>query len=392
MRKMNMFLCASLLLLLALFSWDAKAQSKSFIPVEGANLASKMEAAIRQGNSAATQQRFWTAYAFDVRPGVAIDFEIVDDQGNVNIFEGMTGGWFSGVNVIAGGKTIETRSLGVFLLRARDTGEVVRVDVYNLERPREYSSYPVYWLGRAANDESLSLLKGLVDSSRLREVAGSATKAIALHDDRRVEEMLESIVRTSTAEGVREQAISWLGRTPGGNPARQSFLLDLARNERESTDIRRHAVAAFGYTKDAATLASLQALYAASPQQDLKRTALSSIAANDSRDASNFLIKVAGSDPNMEMRKKALSHLGGRAGQQSLGALADTVEQPDAETELQRQAVAALGRRPKDEAVPLLIKIARTHRKPEVRREALRLLGRTGDERALELFREILLK
>jgi len=35
-----------------------------------------------------------------------------------------------------------------------------RMEVYNLERKREYAGYPVYWLGRANNEESLNYLRG----------------------------------------------------------------------------------------------------------------------------------------------------------------------------------------------------------------------------------------
>jgi HEAT repeat protein len=68
----------------------------------------------------------------------------------------------------------------------------------------------------------------------------------------------------------------------------------------------------------------------------------------------------------------------------------DAVEREDADTEVQKHAVFVLSRRPVDEAVPLLIKIARTHQKPEVRKQAIFWLGRTGDERALAFFEEIL--
>ena len=80
----------------------------------------------------------------------------------------------------------------------------------------------------------------------------------------------------------------------------------------------------------------------------------------------------------------------------SVGSLRDVlgkmVESHDADTEVQKQAVFAISQRPKDEAVPLLIKIARTHAKPEVRKQAIFWLGQTGDERALEFFKEILTK
>jgi HEAT repeat protein len=52
--------------------------------------------------------------------------------------------------------------------------------------------------------------------------------------------------------------------------------------------------------------------------------------------------------------------------------------------------VFALSQRPDEEGVPALIRIARTHRHPELRRQALFWLGQSGDPRALTLFEEIL--
>jgi HEAT repeat protein len=59
---------------------------------------------------------------------------------------------------------------------------------------------------------------------------------------------------------------------------------------------------------------------------------------------------------------------------------------------VQKQAVFAISQRPRDEAVPLLIRIAKTHPKAAVRKQAIFWLGQTGDERALEFFKEVLLK
>jgi HEAT repeat protein len=62
----------------------------------------------------------------------------------------------------------------------------------------------------------------------------------------------------------------------------------------------------------------------------------------------------------------------------------------DADTDVQLQVVHAISQRPADEAVPLLIQFARTHRNPEVRRMAVHRLTQTGDPRALEFIREVL--
>lgn len=373
-----------LLLLTPLFSVVTISQDRKFIPVEGVNLQAKLEAAAKRATAASPPVRFWTAYSFDVRPGVTVDYEAVGDDGSRNFFNGM--------GIFSLDASMETRNLGIFLLRAPETREVVRVEVFNLERRHEYSGYPVYWLGRAGNEESLALLRGLIDSTPSSEMAVDAARALALHDDRRAGAMLESVARSSAAEKVRGHAIFWLGFTPA-NPATQTFLSDLARNEQESTEIRAQAISAFGQAKDAPTLAVLQNLYETIPNRDLKKRVISAVAKNETKDAAvNFLIKVAGNDPDVELRKKAIAHLGDKAGRQTLGALVQMVNQSDDETEVQKQAVIALSRRPHEESVPMLIKVARTHTKPEVRKQAFIVLGKTGNPQALDFLRETLLK
>ncbi len=62
----------------------------------------------------------------------------------------------------------------------------------------------------------------------------------------------------------------------------------------------------------------------------------------------------------------------------------------DADRETREQAVFAVSQLPKDEGVPLLIEVARSHRDPQVRRRALFWLGQSGDARAIDLFEELL--
>ena len=85
--------------------------------------------------------------------------------------------------------------------------------------------------------------------------------------------------------------------------------------------------------------------------------------------AAQFLIKVATEQTaDSELRKMAVARLGEIAGEQALGTLKRTATATDADTELQKQAVTAIARRPASESVPLLINIAKTHPKPEVRK------------------------
>jgi HEAT repeat protein len=371
--------------LVLLSSVNSRAQRQGFLPVDGPDFRTRLDLAIRQGR--AKQTRFWTAYSFDVRPGVAVDVEY-HSNGNTTIV--------NGVSVSVGSK-IETRNLGIFVLHEPADGSTARVEIYNLDRQREYSGYPVYWLGRAGNEESLNYLKGIVDTVQTGDAPKHAIVAIGLHDDPRVGGLLQDFVRNSKSDKVRSSAVFWLGQVPGN----LQFLSDLVRNEQESVSLRKEAAFAIGVSKDPGTMATLESLYQSNNSREVKKQIIfaASINNNDeggarrSDDAGvNFLIKVAEGDPDRELRKQALFWLGQRAGKRSLEVLGNVVEKSDDDTEVQKQAVFAISQRPKDEAVPLLIKIARTHPKAAVRKQAMFWLGQTGDERALEFFKEILTK
>jgi hypothetical protein len=66
------------------------------------------------------------------------------------------------------------------------------------------------------------------------------------------------------------------------------------------------------------------------------------------------------------------------------------VGERDVDREVREQAVFALSQRPRDEGVPALIRIAKTHNDPEIRRRAIFWLGQSNDPRALALFEELL--
>ena len=360
-------------------------QTKNFTPVEGANLKAKIENATVAGRANAPGGRFWVGYQFEARPGVAIDFEVVDGNGGVYIS-------MDGPSVSFDSR-YETRELGLFLLFETQRDLFTRAEVYNLKRQREFSGYPVYWAGRAGNEESLNYLKSLIDSPapETSRLADRATFAIALHDDAQVESILISLIRKPLAEPMRSRAIYWLGYAPESQ-AKNNFLADIVRDASEWSEPRQQAMAALGMSRAGATLPLLENLYEAMTSRELKRRALSGISRNDNRDAAaTYLIRIADNEKDVELRKSAIAGLGRIAGEKSLGALTSTLDS-DPDTEIQKQAVVAISRRPPDEAIPILIRTARSHPKMPVRKQAIQMLGKTGDERAVALFRELLSK
>src|ERR671919_698569 len=76
--------------LFALFTWSGdepvmqstSTTVQSFTAVDGADLMAKLEAAQARGRTKATP--YWSAYTFDVRPGVAIDPAVREFRGSMN--------------------------------------------------------------------------------------------------------------------------------------------------------------------------------------------------------------------------------------------------------------------------------------------------------------------
>src|ERR1044071_2783633 len=175
-----------------------------------------------------------------------------------------------------------------------------RVELYNLDRHHSFSGYPVYWLGRAANDESLALLRGIVDTNTATKVAENAVVSIAMHDDSRVEGMIDGFARNSTNNKVRQSAVFWLGQLPGSHP----YLGELIRNEQEGTELRKQAAFSLGISSDPQAMTTLQNLYGTIGNREVKKQIIFAAFVNKdeeekgrgSEESVNFLIRVAETD------------------------------------------------------------------------------------------------
>ena len=483
---------------------------QSFTAVEGADLMAKLEAAHARARSRSTP--YWSAYTFDVRPGVAIDPAVREFHGNMTTI----GDTVLFIGTTPDGVKIETRSLAIFVLRDPSANQITRMEIFNLERKREYSNYPVYWLGRANNEESLNYLRALAAATPLDTLSERAVLGIALHDDARVGGMLKNFVISSPNQRIRSSAVYWLGQTGG----EMAFLASLVRNETEEKKLRRSAAHAIGESHDTGTMATLKSLYDDMKDLEIRRSIISAAGNSDEEaqafpfllgiakneadwearrsavrqlgdfkrdDVTDELIKIYTSDSHMDVKKAALRSLaetktakaqarlmeiartetsadlrkqairvlgergeaavddllrlfdaeqvpdvrravlqslaetksprvedklfevarsneandvrrqairllGERVSKRSFEFLSQTAQSTDANAEVQVQAVRAISERRSEESVPLLIKIARTHPNQQVRKQAIRSLGESGDPRAIDFFREVLSK
>jgi len=105
------------------------------------------------------------------------------------------------------------------------------------------------------------------------------------------------------------------------------------------------------------------------------------------------LIRIARDDERpRETRNQAVFWLGQAAGDAATAGLDSLSQDASVDREVQKQVVFALSQRPKDEGVPILIRVAKQHRDPEVRRQAVFWLSQSNDPRAIALFEELLTK
>jgi len=105
------------------------------------------------------------------------------------------------------------------------------------------------------------------------------------------------------------------------------------------------------------------------------------------------LLKIAKNDQiSRKVRRSAVFWLGQAAGDAATKGLTDLVDDGDQDHEVRESAVFALSQRPHDEGVPVLIRIAKENKDPDLRRKAIFWLGQSDDPRALSLFEELLTK
>ena len=353
---------------------DLKTQSpdttiQSFTAVEGADLMARLDAA--QARARGRQTPYWSAYTFDVRPGVAVDPAIREFHGTMNTMGDTT----VFVGTTSAGVTVETRSLAIFLLREPASNQITRMEVYNLERKREYSGYPVYWLGRANNEESLNYMRAIAAAAPLDMLSERAVLGIALHDDARVGGMLKSFVSTSPNQRIRSSSVYWLGQVGG----EQTFLASLVRNEAEDKKLRRSAAFAIGQSRDRGTVATLQGLYDNIKDAEVRRSVISAAGnAIDEHPAYVFLLGISKSDADWESRRTAVRQLGRFEKEDPADELMK-IYNNDANIEVKRAALRSLAETKNPRGQARLLEISRSETNPELRKSAIRVLSDRGE-------------
>ena len=130
-------------------------QTKNFTPVDGATLKAKFESAIASGKANTTNGRFWVGYQFEVRPGVAIDFEIVDSAGGIYMAVDGTSMMFDARH--------ETRELGLFMLYDEPRASFTRMIRTARNHPKmAVRKLAIQMLGQTGDERAVAFFRELL--------------------------------------------------------------------------------------------------------------------------------------------------------------------------------------------------------------------------------------
>ncbi len=178
-----------------------------------------------------------------------------------------------------------------------------------------------------------------------------------------------------------------------GAPEADGILEAIALGDGDA-DLRGHALFWMAGARGRRGFETVRRVATRDRDAEVRRKAIFALSQSREREAIEAMIGLARGDRDPDARGEALFWLAQAAGRKVASeaarrAISDAVEN-DPETEVKKKAVFALSQLPSEDGVPLLLDVARTHRNPEVRREAIFWLGQSDDPRALELIQRIL--
>lgn len=389
---------------------------------------------------------FWFGYQFELRDNLDIFDVYIHNDGGITI---SSGGY--GRHYINDDETVETTALralaelgdkeaekklkkyerdfvvnyedrGVFFRYNSKQNKIEEIRLLNRQNHRYFKSMPVVWFGNVGSEVSFNYLRDIIQNDDYQKrVIEPATFVLSLHKSPAVIPFLTKLAASDAYLDIRENAAFWLSQIPG----KESFkalqnlykkennrdmkeklifcfsqhddsrslkeLETIARTDRDY-EMREKAIFWIGQNDSPVSLDFLQRLLKEANRRDVKEKIIFSISQHDSERAVNLLIDIAKKYKDSEVRQKAIFWLGQMASKKTLEALGEIVEGDDL-TDIKENAVFAISQHDDEQkAADMLIQIARTNSNPHIRSKAIFWLGQTGDERAVNFFKDILVK
>lgn len=229
------------------------------------------------------------------------------------------------------------RRKAVFIVAQHPTSETedILTGVLRDDPDREVREQAVFWLSQVNTEKAVTTLENVLRTSNDAGIREKALFALSQHRNPRAMELLRGYAGNASAPGeLREKAIFWLGQRRsaenttflrtlygklddqelkekvifslsqmGGEDNRQ-WLMDVALNEKESTEMRKKAL--FWVGQSGASLQPLVALYDRMKDRELKEQLIFVYSQRRETAAVDKLLAIAKGEQDRELRKKAI--------------------------------------------------------------------------------------
>ncbi len=212
-------------------------------------------------------------------------------------------------------------------------------------------SEAIFWISQHGGSEVISLLEEIANQENSEEVQKKIIFAYSQLGREAVPQLIR-IARTHPDTDIQKDAIFWLSQM--GGPEVMDFFRELI-GETNDEEVQKGLVFAFSQLGD---------------------------------DGAPALIDIARTHQNPEIQKDAIFWLSQIGGSEVMDFFSELINQIDDE-EVQEGivfAISQLGR----EGAPRLIEIARTHRNPEIRKDAVFWLSQIGGPAVIDFFGELI--
>jgi HEAT repeat protein len=199
----------------------------------------------------------------------------------------------------------------------------------------------VFWMSQTHSEKVLPALDSILFSAGADEIRQKAIFSLSQFNDERARQLLRKAVEDERMpEDLRGQAVFWLGQSPSDanldyfktlfkkthsqelrskivqavsntqTPAAGNWLLDVARDKSYDTETRKNAIF-WTSQRRSFDFEQLTAIYdQAKGDDEIQEQVLFVYSQRREPAAVDKLMAIAKSDPNVEMRKKALFWLG----------------------------------------------------------------------------------
>ncbi len=236
----------------------------------------------------------------------------------------------------------ELRKRAVFMISQKHGASVVPtlLDVARNDPSTDVRSDAIFWIGSSHAEEAIPALDSIIFQSHDDEVRKKAIFAISQQRRDLARQTLERVAQDEKIpEEVRGDAIFWLGQSGAGDleffktlfksthdselrskilngvatgrdPGASAWLLDIARDKSFDIETRKNAIFWASQRREM-DLSVLNSLYDQSRGEDQLQEHIIFIYSERRESAAvDKLMSIARSDPNTEMRKKAMFWLG----------------------------------------------------------------------------------